>query len=95
MKIIIGNYFLVEMNKQKLLFLTFLLCACFAGAQNWSLKITSYIGFRKYNLDTKAQKEETVLGGAFIKLYKGNTVVDAAEECFNSHAAGSWAPDAG
>ena len=63
------------MNKQKL-FIAFLLCACFAGAQNWSLKITSHIGFRKYNLDTKIQKEETVLGGALIKLYKGNTVVD-------------------
>ena len=63
------------MNKQKL-FIAFLLCVCFAGAQNWSLKITSHIGFRKYNLDTKAQKEETVLGGALIKLYKGNTVVD-------------------
>ncbi len=65
------------MNKQKLFFV-FLLCACLAGAQNWSLKITSHIGFRKYNLDTKTQKEETVLGGALIKLFKGNTVVDQA-----------------
>lgn len=64
------------MKKQKFLFFTFLACACISFAQNWSLKITSHIGFRKYQLDTKAVKEESVLGGALIKLYKGNTVVD-------------------
>ena len=63
------------MNKQKL-FVAFLLCTVLASAQNWSLKITSHIGFRKYQLDTKAVKEEAVLGGALIKLYKGSTVVD-------------------
>lgn len=63
------------MTKQKL-FLGFMLCACFAVAQNWSLKITSHIGFRKYALDTKALKEETVLGGAVIKLFKGEKLIE-------------------
>lgn len=64
------------MKKQKFLFFTFLACASISFAQNWSLKITSHIGFRKYHLDTKVAKEENVLGGALIKLLKGNTVVD-------------------
>ncbi|MBP7809922.1 MAG: hypothetical protein KA163_11560 [Bacteroidia bacterium] len=54
----------------------FLLCACFVSAQKWSLKVTSHIGFRKYIVDTKAVKDETVLGGAVIKLFKGNSLVD-------------------
>jgi type III secretory pathway lipoprotein EscJ len=61
---------------QKIILLAFVFCACFAFAQKWSLKVTSHIGFRKYALDTKAVKEESVLGGAFIKLYKGSEMVD-------------------
>lgn len=64
------------MTKQKLLWIAFLACASFSNAQNWSLKITSHIGFRKYIVDTKAIKDETVLGGASVKLYKGTTMVD-------------------
>lgn len=64
------------MNKQKFLLIAFLACASFTDAQNWSLKITSHIGFRKYIVDTKAVKDETVLGGASVKLYKNGTMVD-------------------
>lgn len=64
------------MTKQNKLVLAFALCACLTQAQNWSLKISSHIGFRKYIVDTKAIKDETVLGGASIKLYKGDKVVD-------------------
>lgn len=64
------------MKKVKLLCIAFFMLASIAQAQNWSLKITSHIGFRKYDLDTRAIKDETVLGGATIKLLKGNSVVD-------------------
>lgn len=64
------------MNRRNLLLFTFLATAFFAGAQNWSLKISSHIGYRKYILDTKAIKDETVLGGASIKLFKDNVMVD-------------------
>jgi hypothetical protein len=64
------------MKKRNLLLIIFLICVCFANAQNWSLKITSHIGYRKYILDTKAIKDETVLGGASIKLFKGTNLVD-------------------
>jgi epidermal growth factor receptor substrate 15 len=64
------------MNKQKFLLAAFSAFVLFTNAQNWSLKISSHIGFRKYIVDTKAIKDETVLGGASIKLYKGDKVVD-------------------
>lgn len=64
------------MTKRNKIVLAFALCACFVQAQNWSLKISSHIGFRKYVVDTKAIKDETVLGGASIKLYKGDKVID-------------------
>lgn len=63
------------MKKQNLI-IAFLAYACLIQAQNWSLKISSHIGFRKYIVDTKAVKDETVLAGASIKLYKGDKVVD-------------------
>lgn len=64
------------MNRHRFLLAVFLVTALFAAAQNWSLKITSHIGYRKYILDTKAIKDESVLGGASIKLFKDNVMVD-------------------
>lgn len=64
------------MKKWKFFLLACLVNSCLALAQNWSLKITSHIGYRKYLLDTKAIKDETLLSGAMIKLYKGNTLID-------------------
>lgn len=64
------------MNRQRSLLVACLASTLFASAQNWSLKISSHIGYRKYIVDTKAIKDETVLGGASIKLFKGTAMVD-------------------
>ncbi|HRD40838.1 MAG TPA: hypothetical protein PLC65_19575, partial [Bacteroidia bacterium] len=66
------------MKSRNLLLSLLLISVYLASAQKWSLKITSHIGFRKYIVDTKAVKDEVLLSGAAIKLYKGNSVIDQA-----------------
>lgn len=66
------------MNKWTIVLVAILANSFLTVAQNWSLKVTSHIGYRKYLLDTKAIKDETLLSGAVIKLYKGTTLVDQA-----------------
>lgn len=66
------------MKSRNLLLSLLFLSVYLASAQKWSLKITSHIGYRKYIVDTKAVKDEVLLSGAAIKLYKGNSVIDQA-----------------
>lgn len=44
-------------------------------SQEWMLRLSSHVDLRTWKLTTKADKEETSLGGATIILYNGATIV--------------------
>ncbi len=54
------------------LFLFFLILNSISIAQNWQLKLSSNVYLRTWKLDTKATKEENVIGGATIILFQNN-----------------------
>lgn len=63
------------MKRSKILFLTFAISCSFVKAQEWSLKITSHIGFRQFALDTRAVREESMKSGAYVKLLQGDKLI--------------------
>jgi hypothetical protein len=64
------------MKKQRILFLAFVVLVSFAGAQNWTLKISSHIGFRKFGLDTRITRDEKMMSAASVKLTQGEKLIE-------------------
>lgn len=60
------------MNNNIKLILFFIILNSISIAQNWQLKLSSNVYLRTWKLDTKATKEENVIGGATIILYQNN-----------------------
>ncbi len=60
----------------KLYLFTFLLFFSFSTfAQNWQLKLSSNVYLRTWDLTTKAEKKETLIGGALVTLYQNGKQV--------------------
>jgi len=68
------------------IFFILLLLSSSIIAQDWTLKLSSNVELRTWKLTSKADKEEKSLGGANIKLYKGNSIISE----LNSDANGDF-----
>lgn len=63
------------MKAVTIFFITFTFYSSIVSGQNWTMKLKSNVELRTWKLTSKADKNETPLGGATIVLFKGNTIV--------------------
>ena len=74
---------------KQLLIFSLLLNGLISNSQNWMLKLSSTVELRAWRLTTTAEKTEKALGGASIKLYKGNSLISET----TSDASGDFVID--
>lgn len=81
------------MKLVRIFFSLFTFCAFIVNGQNWTMKLKSNVELRTWKLTSKAEKNETSLGGATIVLFKGSTIVTQTTSDANGDFVVNVPPD--